>query len=229
MFPKSGKYGQSDLRHLTHMTAPVTLIIATGHELSLALVRDGEVVRAFHEPLLKGHAEALMPAIAKLLDRDADADAPQQIIVEIGPGSFTGLRVGIAAARALGLAWGVPVRGVRSTLLVAAAARKAWPGRDWPAPALVALAAPRGQIWLEAIALDDLSSMSGPIALSATDAMLHAGQYPVIIGSGAGICGADAMHGNGAPRATNAADIPERHFEAPVALYIRPVNIAEPA
>lgn len=86
--------------------------------LSIALV-DGRVVLARHHQLIgRGHAEALVPAIAELL-AGGRADA---IIVDIGPGSYTGIRIGIAAARALGLAWAVPVHGVSALSLVAAQA-----------------------------------------------------------------------------------------------------------
>mgnify|MGYP005866535445 CR=1 FL=1 len=103
------------------LPAPV-LVIGTGHHLSLALIgREGLLARA-HDPLVRGHAEAIMPALRALL---AGQPRVGSILVETGPGSFTGLRIGIAAARALGLAWRIPVHGVSSTLLVAAAARAA--------------------------------------------------------------------------------------------------------
>lgn len=64
----------------------------------------------------RGHAEALLPIIAALPD-GGQADA---ILVGCGPGSFTGIRVGVAAGRALGLGWGVPVYGFSSLALIAA-------------------------------------------------------------------------------------------------------------
>jgi len=69
----------------------------------------------------RGHAERLVPMVAALPGRGR-AD---RIMVNLGPGSFTGIRVGIAAARALGLAWGVPVGGYGCLDLVAAQARQA--------------------------------------------------------------------------------------------------------
>ena len=86
--------------------------------LSVALCDGDRVVAARHAVIGRGHAEALLPMVAEVMG----SARPSQIVVTVGPGSFTGLRVGIAAARALGLAWGAPVAGVTSTALIAAAA-----------------------------------------------------------------------------------------------------------
>ncbi len=82
---------------------------------SVALVDDGMVAAAVHDEVGRGHAERLLPMIASL-PGGGRADA---ILVDCGPGSFTGIRVGIAAARALGLGWGVPVTGYSSLALLA--------------------------------------------------------------------------------------------------------------
>ena len=86
--------------------------------LSLALFDGDHLAAHDHRIIGRGHAEALMPAIAALIG-SAAADV---VLVDIGPGSFTGIRIGIAAARALGLAWGVPVFGFSGAALVAAQA-----------------------------------------------------------------------------------------------------------
>jgi tRNA threonylcarbamoyladenosine biosynthesis protein TsaB len=80
------------------------------------------------EPLLtethgmeRGHAEALVPLLQKCLSAlDGGLKSIGKIAVCVGPGSFTGLRVGLSAARALGLAAGVPVVGVTSLSAYAA-------------------------------------------------------------------------------------------------------------
>jgi tRNA threonylcarbamoyladenosine biosynthesis protein TsaB len=78
---------------------------------------------AAHEslPMVRGHAEALMPLIARVMERaKLDFAALDRIAVTTGPGSFTGLRVGVAAARGLALAAGKPAVGL-STLSAYAA------------------------------------------------------------------------------------------------------------
>ena len=70
------------------------------------------------EILGRGHAERLVPMIAELLaGRSADS-----IVVGVGPGSFTGIRVAIAAAHGLAIGWNAPVSGMSSLGLLAAGA-----------------------------------------------------------------------------------------------------------
>jgi tRNA threonylcarbamoyladenosine biosynthesis protein TsaB len=83
---------------------------------SVALIEDGAVIASDAALVGRGHAERLLPMIAALPD-GGRADA---IWVDCGPGSFTGIRVGIAAARALGFGWGAPVQGFSSLALIAA-------------------------------------------------------------------------------------------------------------
>ena len=71
--------------------------------------------------MTRGHAEALLPLVDRVLSRlDGGAGALDRIAVTVGPGSFTGIRVGVAAARAFALACGIPAVGV-STLSALAA------------------------------------------------------------------------------------------------------------
>lgn len=72
-------------------------------------------------PMKRGHAEALMPLIARVMQQAGLSFAAlDRIAVTTGPGSFTGLRVGLSAARGIGLAAGKPVVGL-STLSAYAA------------------------------------------------------------------------------------------------------------
>lgn len=94
-------------------------IETSGESCSAALFEDGMVLDARHETIGRGHAERLVPMIGELPGRGR-AD---EILVSLGPGSFTGVRIGLAAARALGLAWGAKVRGYPTLALIAAMAR----------------------------------------------------------------------------------------------------------
>ena len=96
------------------------LAIETATEAcSAALFDNGALVDSRHEVLGRGHAERLVPMIAELPGKGR-AD---EIRVSLGPGSFTGVRIGLAVARALGIAWHAEVRGYPTLALVAAMAR----------------------------------------------------------------------------------------------------------
>lgn len=96
-----------------------TLVIDCATEACSVALFDGAALVAGDWQLLgRGHAEALVPMVAALPEKGR-AD---RIAVSLGPGSFTGLRVGLAAARALGLAWNCPVLGYPTLALVAAQA-----------------------------------------------------------------------------------------------------------
>jgi tRNA threonylcarbamoyladenosine biosynthesis protein TsaB len=89
-----------------------------GPACSAALIEGVAVLDERHERVGRGHAERLVPMVAELLaDRRPDA-----ILVDCGPGSFTGVRVGLAAAQGLRIGWQVPLHGYSSTALIAAAA-----------------------------------------------------------------------------------------------------------
>lgn len=178
-----------------NITGPI-LAIATGHELSVALFNEDELLGERHLARRRGYAESLMPLVAELLQ----GRRPEGILVEVGPGSFTGLRVGIAAARALALAWQLPISGMRSTLMVAADLRMT--GEQ--SPLQVALAAPRGQLWVEHFAPDTLESAQAPY-------VVPAGQTPIPYGRTV----ADL------PQAAMARHIPAEKLQDVNPLYVR--------
>jgi tRNA threonylcarbamoyl adenosine modification protein YeaZ len=79
---------------------------------------SGACVSRSDEVIGRGHAERLVPMIADLLD----GGSASRILVGVGPGSFTGIRVAIAAAHGLAIGWGVELNGMSSLALLAAGA-----------------------------------------------------------------------------------------------------------
>ncbi|MFC0307529.1 tRNA (adenosine(37)-N6)-threonylcarbamoyltransferase complex dimerization subunit type 1 TsaB [Rhizorhabdus histidinilytica] len=144
---------------------------------SVALIEDGAIVAEAHDVVGRGHAERLMPMIAAL-PGGGRADA---ILVDCGPGSFTGVRVGLAAARALALGWGIPVHGYSSMAAIAAAGATEAEGE---ASIGVALIGGHGELFVQRYATAPLAALSElaslpPAAAAAAVADAH------IFGSGA--------------------------------------------
>jgi tRNA threonylcarbamoyladenosine biosynthesis protein TsaB len=83
-----------------------------------ALFEGGQCVARKDELIGRGHSERLVPMIAELLD----GRTASHILVGIGPGSFTGIRVAIAAAHGLAIGWDAELHGMSSLALLAAGA-----------------------------------------------------------------------------------------------------------
>ena len=150
-------------------TATATPVVALLDD-DAALVRGG---------VLDGRAQGLLGLVDEVLTgaRDDTATTPQQltaIVVGIGPGGFTGLRVGVATARGIAETLGAPLHGVDSLLVVAAAEALAHPGE----PVWAVLAAGRGEAFaqpfvatasgdvvavepMQAVALDQVDALVG--------------------------------------------------------------------
>src|SRR3990170_581578 len=79
---------------------------------------DGECIGRRDELIGRGHAERLAPMLAELLD----SRRAEEILIGVGPGSFTGIRVGIAAAHGLAIGWNAQLHGLSSLALLAASA-----------------------------------------------------------------------------------------------------------
>lgn len=98
----------------------LTLAIDSATEAcSVALIEGDALVAGEFRMLGRGHAEQLVPMIAALPGKGR----AERIAVALGPGSFTGVRVGLAAARALAFAWGAELVGYPTLDLIAAMAR----------------------------------------------------------------------------------------------------------
>jgi tRNA threonylcarbamoyladenosine biosynthesis protein TsaB len=90
-------------------------INTAGDACEAALVRDGDIVAERSEPMAQGHDARLAPLVDELMRRTGIAFAAlDRIAVVVGPGSFTGIRVGVAFARGLSLALSKPAAGVTS-------------------------------------------------------------------------------------------------------------------
>ena len=125
------------------------LAIDTALEACSAAVLDteqGGIVAHEQMPMQRGHAEALMPLIKRVMDHAGLAFTElDRVAVTIGPGSFTGLRVGIAAARGIALAAGKPAVGL-STLAAYATPLIA---ADDTIPVVAAIDARHEQVYLQ--------------------------------------------------------------------------------
>src|SRR4051795_149098 len=99
---------------------PMILAFDTSSAACTAALFDdtGMCVAKADELIGRGHAERLVPMISELMD-DRRAD---KILVGVGPGSFTGIRVAIAAAHGLAIGWDAELEGVSSLGLLAAGA-----------------------------------------------------------------------------------------------------------
>ncbi len=113
---------------------------------SAALWREGAVTAHRLEPAERGQAERLMPLVLEVLgEAGTEVAALDLLAVTRGPGSFTGLRVGLAAARGMALAAGIPCLGVTTLEAVAAGVEESVPG-----PLLVVLDAKRADVYAQA-------------------------------------------------------------------------------
>lgn len=124
----------------------MTLVLAldTSTDVRAGVARDGVAIAASAVENPRAHAEQLMPLIDRVLAAGgvqlSDVDS---IVVGVGPGPFTGLRVGVVTATTLGLALGVDVRGICSLDVVA----RQWWDADAPAAFAVVSDARRREVY----------------------------------------------------------------------------------
>ncbi|MGJ4993016.1 tRNA (adenosine(37)-N6)-threonylcarbamoyltransferase complex dimerization subunit type 1 TsaB [Bradyrhizobium sp. HKCCYLS3077] len=189
-------------------------------------------------PMKRGHAEALMPLLARVMQQSgigfADLD---RIAVTTGPGSFTGLRVGLSAARGIGLAAHKPVVGV--TTLSAYAAPVV--SEDGASPVISAIDARHEHVYYQVVsgsgeelvppqvaAIDDVlaAARHGAPHLVGNAAAILAGRWPAEIGAPVAVdtqSGPDIVWVAWLGAAADPAQAPARPF------YLRAPDVKPPA
>ncbi len=175
---------------------PILALDASGREASVCIRRDGKVL--FDKVLDKGltHSETLLPLVLEACIHCGLSPCDIALFaVTAGPGSFTGLRIGLALAKGMALPSGAPLAPVSTLLAVALAAA----GQGHTQGTLIpALDARRGEVYWAAFDAAVLAATSGaagrlsPDAAGPVDALaplLATAPAPIVfVGSGADLC-----------------------------------------
>jgi len=156
---------------------PLLLAIETaGSGCSAAILRGAETLATEHRALRHGHAEALLPMIDRVARAaGVEPGALDLVAAAIGPGGFTGIRAGLAAAQGIALASGARLVGVTGFAAVAAALRTRDPewrsASDGPAgdnktwALLVALDSRRADLYVQLFAEDCTTALAEPASV----------------------------------------------------------------
>ena len=167
----------------------------------------------------RGHAEALMPIVRSVVSMiEGGFGTLDRVAVSVGPGSFTGIRVGLAAARAIGLARGIPVVGV-STLAAFAAPIIGAAGPDVVASSIYAR---HGNLFLQVFDRGGRTLVT-PRIVSIRDAVRTLGSGPVrLVGNGAPLMAIEAWSVGMEAEIDGEADAPDIAFVARLGLLADP-------
>ncbi|HEX3573680.1 MAG TPA: tRNA (adenosine(37)-N6)-threonylcarbamoyltransferase complex dimerization subunit type 1 TsaB [Rhodopila sp.] len=191
---------------------------------SATIVADGVVIVGYQHDLERGHASAL-PVMARDCLRDAGLKAADLdlIAVTVGPGSFTGIRGGVALAQGIAVAAGRPVVGVTVGEALADSLPQLGGRTLW-----CATTSRRGRIFLEigetilSLAVTDLPNPNGPVAV--------AGGAGLDVASRLAARGCDVMLTDARlPTGRHIAEVAERRFHGRVrALPAEPLYVDPP-
>jgi len=163
------------------------LAIDTALDACAAAVLDtdaGNLVAQESQAMKRGHAEALMPLIARVMKQSGlSFSALDRIAATTGPGSFTGLRVGLSAARGIALAARKPVVGV-TTLTAYAAPVVSEHGEH---PVISAIDARHDQVYFQVVAGDGTALIAPQVAPIAEALAAWRFGPPLLVGNAANI------------------------------------------
>jgi tRNA threonylcarbamoyladenosine biosynthesis protein TsaB len=229
------------------------LALETAGSLCSAAVLSGRTLLAVEcRPMRHGHGEALLPMIDRVVR--AAGLTPRRldhVAVSVGPGGFTGVRVGLAAAQGIARGAGARLVGVTSFAAVAARLAEAGGGFGEAGALLVALDSRREDLYVQAFAADGSAPIAAPRAIlpeslaayieTTAGGSIGAGR-PLLIAGDAARAAAAALDRHRAcevatdlvPEARGVAAAALRQLQAgnngtpPLPLYLRPPDVTVP-
>ncbi len=147
---------------------------------SVAVAQDADLLGHIFEKRQRGHAEVILPMISRVLN-DAALQWPDidRLAVTVGPGTFTGVRIGISVARGLSLALGIPVAGFSTLAAIASGCLPLPAGAEGGDTLMVAHDARRGELYVQAF--DVVIKDGGPEIVVASAPALKSLEEPGII------------------------------------------------
>jgi len=209
----------------------VLALDSAGSACSSALWRDGVVVARRFAAMARGQSEALIPMVQAVMD-ETGCSFPQVdlLAVSVGPGAFTGIRIGLSAARALALAAAKPLAGITTTEAIAAAIPAA---ERQDHTVMVVVDSRRAELWVQVFSADLVAL--GPIqALLPEQAALAVFGPVILAGDGAALVapllpGARMASIGGFVDAVQVAQLAAARWPdgvlPPEPLYLRPADV----
>jgi tRNA threonylcarbamoyl adenosine modification protein YeaZ len=186
-------------------------------------------LREAYEERATGHAERLFPMIAEVMDRASlPFAAIDRIAVTLGPGTFTGVRVGIAAARGLALALGKPVVGVTSLAAMALRAEALLEEELGSRQLIVAVDARRGMLYVQSFAVGGRETGEALLLAPEEAALRIAPEGAVAVGSGASALAAAVSQEGGTVHACLPDLQPHARILAEIASALAPIAPPKP-
>ncbi|MCX7353939.1 MAG: tRNA (adenosine(37)-N6)-threonylcarbamoyltransferase complex dimerization subunit type 1 TsaB [Alphaproteobacteria bacterium] len=177
------------------LTQPTILALDSATAACSAAVLSGGAIAARRfAPMATGHAQALVPLIETVMAESGVAFAAlDHIVVTVGPGAFTGLRVGLAAAQGIALAAGKPIGGITTLEAVAHAVDA---GAREGAVLLIAIESKRRELFVQSFAAD-LSPLDAPAAVPPEDLCAHVPPGGLAVAGDAAVRAAEALAAGG--------------------------------